>query len=436
VAPLVAAADREAVMARTARSSARVCLVGFGSAGDIHPLLALGETLRSHGRRVTLLTNPAYADSAARAGLEFIPVGELQQHQETIQHPKLWHPIDGFGVMWRYLLRPALAPTYHRLAELASQGPIVVIASPVAMGARIAQERLGVPLISVYTAATLLRTVNDPMTLAHWRVPSWFPLAGRRAAWSLLDRFKLEPLVRPALDALRGELGLPAIDTPVFGEWMHSPQAGAALFPAWFAPAAADWPAQVVQAGFPLYDDRATATLSPELEAFLAEGPAPVVYMPGTARRYADDFFLAGVHTCEQSGLRGVLLGEVPREIAISLPDNVCVQPYAPFAALLRRARALVHHGGIGSAAQALRAGIPQVVVPHAYDQFDNAMRLEALGVGATLPATEDGLDAMPQRVRALVEDSAVADACQRWAPRTEAQAARQAITRLVERFA
>src|SRR5688572_5739240 len=143
----------------------RVCLVTFGSAGDVHPMLALGKALRMRGHPVTLLTNPAFADAASATGLDFEPVGEERHYRETIGHPKLWHPIDGFGVMWRYLLRPALAPTYQRLAEIAAAGRSVVIASPLAMGARVAQEKLGIPLITAYTSATMLRTVKDPMTM-------------------------------------------------------------------------------------------------------------------------------------------------------------------------------------------------------------------------------------------------------------------------------
>jgi rhamnosyltransferase subunit B len=62
-------------------------------------------------------------------------------------------------------------------------------------------------------------------------------------------------------------------------------------------------------------------------------------------------------------------------------------QDYVPLRTLLPHAAALVHHGGIGTTAEALRAGTPQLVVPLAHDQFDNGARVTALGVGASLPA-------------------------------------------------
>jgi rhamnosyltransferase subunit B len=399
-------------------------------------MLALGRALREAGWPVALLANPAFAQTASDAGLQFVPVGELKDQCDTLSHPKLWHPIDGFGVMWRYMLRPALRPTYQQLAALAAEGPCVVIASPVAMGARIAQERLGLPLITAYTAATMLRTVEDPMTLAQWRVAPWFPRALRSAAWALLDRHKLEPLVRPALDALRGELGMAPLRESVFGRWMHSPQAGVALFPAWFAAAAKDWPSQVVQAGFPLFDEDVRDGLSPDLAHFLASGRPPVVFMPGTARERAADFFAAAVQACEQAGERGLLLGAVDPDLRQRLPSSIHAESYVPFGSLLRRTGALVHHGGIGSAAQALRAGIPQLVAPHAYDQFDNAMRLERLGVGRTLRSDASGLQAMGAQLKALLASAETQAACTRWAPQVTANAARDTVISLVERLA
>ena len=418
---------------------AKVALVTFGSAGDVHPMLALGSHLRCGGHEVVLVTNPFFAADAEKAGLRLLPVGTVEQHRQTAAHPKLWDPIDGFGVMWRYLLRPALLPTYHALEELSRDERWLVLASPVAMGARVAQEKLGLPLVSVYTAATMLRSVCNPMTLAQWRIPDWTPTPVRRLAWQLLDQHKLQPLVLPDVHRLRLELALPPIASSVVGQWMHSPLAGMALFPDWFA-SAPDWPPQVAKTGFALYDEEGPApgpgvsAFPDELQLFLAAGAAPLVFMAGTASQGDTSFYQAAVQACTQTGERGLLLGTLPSEWISTLPSSIHVQPYVAFGPLLPKARALVHHGGIGTCAQALRAGIPQLIVPRAYDQFDNAMRLENLGVGRTLK--RHALTRMGAELERLLRDPTVAAACRRWAAQTNAAAARTAVSQLVERWA
>ena len=419
-----------------------IAVVTFGSAGDVHPMLAIGRRLRQRGHRVVLLTSPVFAADAARVGLEFRPVGSADDLRQTVAHPKLWHPVDGFGVMWRYLLRPALEPSYEALSVLAQEGVRLVVASPIAMGARVAQEKLGLRLVSAYTAATMLRTLRDPMTIAQWRIPALLPASLRRLAWSQLDRHKLQPLVLPALEQLRGRLGLAPLRQSVFGEWMHSPDAGVALFPSWFAAAAPDWPRQVQQAGFPLYDDetdtddgdRENKPLPAPLEEFLTGGPAPVVFMPGTATQSNAGFYAAALAACHRSGRRGVLLGPVPAALAASLPATMHAQPYASFTRLLPAASALVHHGGIGSCAQALRAGIAQVMVPQAYDQFDNAMRVERLGVGQALKRAH--LSRMGEALDGLLASPQVAAACAEAAVRLRSDDARAVVASVVERLA
>jgi rhamnosyltransferase subunit B len=75
------------------------------------------------------------------------------------------------------------------------------------------------------------------------------------------------------------------------------------------------------------------------------------------------------------------------------LPEGAHHVAYAPFSSLLPRLSLLIHHGGIGTSAQTLAAGIPQIVVPFAHDQFDNAARLRRLGVSRTLRVTSSATD-------------------------------------------
>lgn len=408
-------------------------LASVGSLGDVHPFVALGRALQARGHAVTLVCNDEHRDAAARAGLDAAPTGPAVDLGAASASPNLWHPIKGLGVFWKHMLAPAIAPTFHHIARIAADGPCLVVAPPVMFGARFARAACpGVTLVSAITAPAVLRTDRAPVTMAHWRLPAGTPGPLVRWAWRQLDRHKLHPMALQRLQREAAALGVagPPAGSSVFGDWMWSPDGGLALFPPWFAPARRGWPADLRPGGFPLFDDpggdaaaggvgddmagshglvdadgdrAAGGALPPAAEAFLAAGPAPIVFMPGSAMRHAQAHFAAAVAACARLGERAVLLTPHAGQLPPELPPTVLHQPYLPFGALLPRARAVVHHGGIGSCAQGLRAGLPQLVMPMAHDQFDNAHCLRRLGVARILRPRQAEPAALARALRALL---------------------------------
>jgi UDP:flavonoid glycosyltransferase YjiC (YdhE family) len=188
--------------------------------------------------------------------------------------------------------------------------------------------------------------------------------------------------------ALRTDLGLPPAPDPII-EGQHSPQGVLALFSRVLADPQPDWPAHTHITGSVFYDGPTTAIDLPRaLDRFLENGPAPIVFTLGTsAVGAAGRFFEQSALAARQLGTRAVLLvGKDPRnQPTAPLPDGIFVSDYAPYSAIFPRAAAIVHHGGVGTTAQALRAGKPMLIVPHAHDQPDNAFRVEKLGVARVL---------------------------------------------------
>src|SRR5262249_33834850 len=130
----------------------------------------------------------------------------------------------------------------------------------------------------------------------------------------------------------------------------------------------------------------AGAPVERDVARFLTDGEPPVVFTPGTGNRHARDFFAAAADACVRLGRRGLFLTRFAEQLPAQLPDGVRHFAWVPLSKLLPHASALVHHGGIGTSAAALAAGIPQVVMPFSHDQPDNAARLERLGVARPLP--------------------------------------------------
>jgi UDP:flavonoid glycosyltransferase YjiC (YdhE family) len=183
---------------------------------------------------------------------------------------------------------------------------------------------------------------------------------------------------------LRHELGLDRGEDPIF-DAKHSEQLVLALFSRMLGQPQPDWPANTLISGFVFYDgDAGKAELPSELDQFLAAGPPPVVFTLGSAAVLdAGDFYEQSAQTARLLNLRAVLLvGNEPKNIPRTpIWENICIAKYAPYSKLFPRASVIVHQGGVGTTAQALRAGKPMIVMPYSHDQPDNARRVRRLGV-------------------------------------------------------
>jgi rhamnosyltransferase subunit B len=362
--------------------SLHVLLPTMGSAGDVHPFIALGIALKARGHRATIFTNPIFQALIEAQGIGFLPVGTAAEANAAIANPELWHLRKGFKVIAQVIV-PAIAEIY-RLIERNADANTVVAFSSLAFGARVAQEKLSVPSASVHLQPSVIRTLVDQGMMGNVRLsasrPKWF----KQGLFRLIDALILDRRIKEPLNALRATLGLAPVDR-VMHRWMHSPQLVIAFFPEWFAAAQPDWPANTHTVGFPLWDADGDVAPLAEAEEFLNAGAAPVIFTPGSAGSTMQRFFKESVKAARQMGLRAMLVTNYPEQVPKNLPPNIKVFGYLPFSQVLPRAALLVYHGGVGTLAQGIKAGIPHLVVPHGYDQFDSGWRIEQLGLGRSI---------------------------------------------------
>jgi len=210
---------------------------------------------------------------------------------------------------------------------------------------------------------------------------------GMGRAIKRIARFVSRKWPQPIYD-LRQELGLSKGRNPLF-DAKHSPNLVLALFSRVLGQEQKDWPENTLITGFCYYDsDAGNQALPPQLEAFLAAGPAPVVFTLGSAAVLAaGNFYEVSARAVLKLGIRAVLLiGSDPRNRPQrELPSSICVAEYAPFSALFSRASMVVHQGGVGTTAQCLRAGKPMLIMPYSHDQPDNARRMRRLKVARSI---------------------------------------------------
>jgi UDP:flavonoid glycosyltransferase YjiC (YdhE family) len=391
---------------------ARILLTTFGSYGDLHPYIAIGIELRSRGHQVTLATSEVYRAKVEAEGLSFHPVRPDITLNDQEQLGYVFDRKHGSERVLRYIAEHT-REGYEDILPAAKQADVIVT-HIITYGAILAAEKLGMPWISSLLAPCSILSAYDPPAPAPapW-VPKlrMFGVGFMRWFWGL-GRRQVLAWVQPLLD-LRREIGLPPGEHPVF-EGANSPTLALALFSRYLAEPQPDWPPQMVTTGFPFYDrDLGHENLPPELDRFLADGPPPVVFTLGSsAVGAAGDFYLQSLAAVERLGCRAVLLtGSIPQVLPRTLPPGVIAVAYAPHSAVFPRAAVNVHQGGIGTLAQALRAGKPMLVVPFAHDQFDNALRARRHGGGEVLPREHYNTARAGRQLRRLLERPAYAAA-------------------------
>lgn len=375
-----------------------VLIFTLGSLGDIHPFVGLGQALTARGHRVTLGANSAFRDLILAAGLEHEEVGTRAELDETFADDRFWHPNVGYRQVVDRIIMPAMRRQFEIVAGRRSERTVVV-ASTVSLGARIARDKLGVPVLGAHVQPMVIWSeYRSPVVGGLW-LGDGVPRALKRWQYRLAESLTVRRWMLRPVNRFRAEIGLPRLRS--MDELLHAPDGVLALFPEWFAPRQPDWPAQTRFVGFPLWDASREMGLDPRLETFLDAGDPPIAFTLSTTDWLAPEFYRAAVDACRALSCRGILLTRDRVAVPDPLPPEILRVDFAPFRPLLPRVRALVHHGGLGTGAQALAAGIPQVTRPACFDQPDNAERLERLGTSRTLSCRElDG----PRLAAALVE--------------------------------
>lgn len=411
-----------------------ILLTPIGSYGDVHPYIGFGMALQQRGHEVTLITNGQFESLAREMGLKFIASGPVAKYEQAAQDPDLWHPRKGFAAAMTLVLSH-IEELYRIIQSHYVPKETLVVGHTMAFAARVAQEKLGVPMIGVHLSPAVFRSVHVPPVLQVGQDWSWLPAWFQRLLWRGVDRRMIDPVLCPALNHWRWELGLERIRRPMH-EWIHSPAGTLGLWPDWFAPVQTDWPGRVELTGFSMFDESGVQSVPAALGEFLAQGEAPIVFTPGSAMRHGHKFFQEAVNACNRMNRRGVLLTRYAEQVPKNLPKEICHFDYVPLSQVLPRASAFVHHGGVGSCSQGLAAGVPQLLMPLAHDQPDNAARLMRLGVGDQLKPSRFTAANIQTKLSGLIDVPAVWSRCKAIAMKSDQQQGRTQAADAIEAFA
>jgi len=405
----------------------QVILVTIGTDGDILPYIGLGAVLGERGHRVTLVAGADYEPLARLHGLEFRALVSAQENRELFGHPDFWNPLKSapLAASWgvRFLRRQ-----YDLISQLATRDGVLV-SSPGVFASAMVHEKTGVPLVSLILQPGLIPSSIAPPIMPGFTMLRHAPRPAWKVFWRALDLVGAV-LVGRELNPLRVKLGLKPVRR-IFQNWL-SPQLVLGLFPEWYGPPQTDWPGQIRLTGFPLFDGAQRGDLSPRLREFCHNGSPPVAFTFGTGMAHPAALFRASFEACGNSGTRGIFITKHQAALPAPLPSFICQTDFAPFRELFPLCAAVVHHGGIGTVAEALATGTPQLIHPLCFDQFDNAVRVQRLGVGKWLKSKHMGGMQIVGALKGLITPE-TQERCRTIAERLECNLGLQAAAQCVE---
>jgi len=370
-------------------------------------MLALGAGLRAAGVQVLCATHADFADAVTATGLELrILSGDAAAFFGSAAGVAVRDRLIDARAFRQFFNNYLLAfyDTLLREVSDACADADVVIGWPWTRFLTSVEEALDVPVF----VASPYPPLHLPTT--EFANPYQQAIPGRDAAevrrsWRLA--FPLLQMGEASLDRWRREtLRLPPIG------WREDLRRLRRLphllgFSTTVLPRPHDWAPWIDVTGFWFLDPATGYEPPPALAAFLDAGPPPVaIGFSSQVVRDSDRLANAVIDGVAKAGVRAVLLGGFGALSTIAPTATLCPVPSVPHAWLFPRTSAVVHHGGSGSIAEALRAGVPNMAVPFGYDQPLWAARLHALGVGpAPLAAQSLTGDTLAAAIRELVAD-------------------------------
>lgn len=352
--------------------------MAVGSGGDVAPMASVAAKLADRGLESKLLAPERYQHFTEGTTAKFQSIGADEVFSEVFDGNDIWHPLKGFGAAWHYY-GAAMRSGFQILRQGWNSTDTILVSSSFAVAARLAEELDGYRNTTVHLSPSIIFSAHQPSRWPSFSIPPAWPHFMKRWMVNAAERWVTDPVIGEQINPYRIALRL-SPQKHFFSKWLHSPQRVIYAFPKWFAAPAEDWPVNGVLAGFPDGINR-NHLLPDKLESFLRDGNAPVVVITtGSAVASRPSWVDRMIDFSINQGARVVVIGPVSH--ADREDKFVCRIPFAPFEALLGQTHLIVHHAGIGTMAEAMRAGLPQLLVPMAHDQADNAARLQKLGFG------------------------------------------------------
>lgn len=393
-----------------------------GTKGDVYPMLAIAAELKLRKISVVFLANDFFKDLITNCGIEFCSIGTVDEYISDNSDPRMWSPNEDMDkVNIEGSLLSHLERAFNEVSErFAGNSDIFVISIGARCGARLAAKKFSIPHAVLVLQPAGIFSIDSPAAPLCWEISPWIPnrlaFLIRKLNKSFRGIFSSIPEHIIKLNTLYMTLGVYEEERKLR---MNYPRADVliGLFPSWFARPAKDWPKKMKLVGFPVRaeSDGCDSTV---VDQFIEEKGSPILFTSGTGVHDKSDMFRSGVKICEILGKPGIFVGG---KLGKAFPEssNICIHvDYVNFASVFPRCLAVVHHGGIGTMVQAIKAKVPQLIRPLKIDQPDNANRIQNLGLGSFILPENFEVDVAACMLDQLIRQSSENPALQEYSRR------------------
>lgn len=357
----------------------KVCVFTLGSRGDVQPYVALGKELIRQGHSAVICTGESFRTLIEENGVEFHRTeSDLMAFANTeVGKAILEEPMKNWRLALRYskeLLNPAYRKTLDDFFDAAKDADIILY-HPKALGAVDIALHYEIPCVSMPPVPITYPTPEFPNLALTTK-----NLGATLNKLTYLVNAKAEQSqMREINDFRKKTLGLPKRKAGIY-----TCNDGSREIPTVYPvsgklfPEVTSWEGHVFLPGFFFLEGN--EKLEPEMEEFLAAGAKPIVITFSSMPLKQPDIFLEKLkNALKETNNRAVLLTGNSGMQAADDP-TIYVTKAAPHNLLFPRAKGILHHGGVGTMAAALRSGVPQLIMPGSVDQPFWAERLHRLG--------------------------------------------------------
>lgn len=385
----------------------RVVILAVGTRGDVEPALALAWRLRARGHEVSLAVPMDLTGFAREAGFDASPVSlDTREFLESPQGQRFLAAGDS-----REYVRLLVAKKKEIVHALHDDLTSAVKGADVVVGTRLVEEEgsslaewLGVPFVALhYYPARSNPAYASPFVTAR-RLPA--PLT--RLTHRLFERTQWRHNAAD-VNRLRHTLGLPAADRPATVRFARTGIVEIQAYSRFLVPELADWDARRPLTGPLRLEPEQRALLrsdhgDAELDRWLDEGDAPVYVGFGSQPVLDGPGLIAQVRrTAERLGVRVLLNAGWSRLEPGDTGPRLLLRRSVDHDRVFPRCRVAVHHGGAGSTAASVGAGLPTVVCADFADRALWGRAVTRLGVGTTTPFAGLDADRLTAAIRPLL---------------------------------